>query len=144
MNTAIYSPSGAAAGIGFAVPVDTVNRVVTELIRNGRYVRPAIGIQVDEKLNERLEGATGVQGVFVLRVAPGSSADQAGLKAARISRDGEIVGGDVVISVNGKSIASVARLLVTLDDYRVGDTVRLGVKRDGKLIEIRVRLEAGS
>jgi S1-C subfamily serine protease len=144
MNTAIYSPSGAAAGIGFAVPVDTVNRVATELIRNGRYLRPAMGIEVDEKLNERLEGATGVEGVFVLRVAPGSSADKAGLKAARISRDGEIVGGDVIISVNGKSIASVARLLVTLDDYRVGDTVRLGVKRDGKLIEIRVRLEAGS
>jgi len=144
MNTAIYSPSGAAAGIGFAVPVDTVNRVVTELIRTGHYVRPAMGIQVDENLNERLEAATGVEGVFVLRVAQGSTADEAGLRAARISRDGEVVRGDVIVSVNGKRIDSVARLLLAMDDYRVGDTVRLGVRRGGKLLEIPVRLEAGS
>jgi len=144
MNTAIYSPSGAAAGIGFAVPIDTVNRVVPELIRNGRYARPGIGIQVDEGLNERLEEANGIEGVFVLRVARGSSADEAGLKAARISRDGAIIGGDVIVSVNGKRVDSVARLLVTLDDYRVGDTVRLGVKRGGQLVEIPVRLQAGS
>jgi S1-C subfamily serine protease len=143
MNTAIYSPSGAAAGIGFAVPVDTVNRVVTELIRYGHYVRPAIGIHIDENLNERLEEATGIEGVFVLRVAPGSSADEAGLRPARISQDGGITGGDVIVSVNGKPVDSVARLLVTLDDYRVGDTVRLGVKRGGKVIEIPIRLQAG-
>lgn len=144
MNTAIYSPSGAAAGIGFAVPVDTLNRVVTDLIRNGRYVRPEMGIQLDEGLNERLEEATGIEGVFVLRVARGSSAEEAGLRPARISRDGEITGGDVIVSVNGRSVESVARLLVTLDDYRVGDTVRLGVKRGGKLVEISVRLQPGS
>jgi len=144
MNTAIYSPSGAAAGIGFAVPVDTVNRVVTELIRYGHYVRPAMGIQVDEKLNERLEAATGLEGVFVLRVAPGSTAEEAGLRAARISPDGEVVRGDVIVSVNGKKVDSVARLLLSMDDYRVGDTVRLGVRRGGKLLEIPIRLEAGS
>jgi S1-C subfamily serine protease len=144
MNTAIYSPSGAAAGIGFAVPVDTVNRVVPYLIRNGRYEEPSLGVQVDERLNERLEEVTGIEGAFVLRVAQGSSAAEAGLQAARISRDGELIGGDVIVSVNGKRIDSVARLLVTLDDYRVGDTVRLGVKRGGKLLEIPVRLQAGS
>lgn len=143
MNTAIYSPSGAAAGVGFAVPVDAVNRVVTELIRYGHYVRPAIGVHIDENLNERLEEATGIEGVFVLRVTPGSSAHEAGLRPARVSQDGEITGGDVIVSVNGKRIDSVARLLVTLDDYRVGDTVRLGVKRGGKVIEIPIRLQAG-
>lgn len=143
MNTAIYSPSGAAAGVGFAVPVDTVNRVVTKLIRYGHYVRPAIGIHIDENLNERLEEATGIEGVFVLRVTPGSSAHEAGLRPARVSQDGEITGGDVIVSVNGKRVDSVARLLVTLDDYRVGDTVRLGVKRGGKVIEIPIRLQAG-
>ena len=144
MNTAIFSPSGAAAGIGFAVPIDTLNRVVPELIRTGRYARPAMGIHIDEGLNERLEQATGIEGVFVLRVAQGSSAAEAGLKAARLSPDGEVIGGDVIVSVNGKKIDSVARLLVTLDDYRVGDTVRLMVKRGGKLIEIPVRLQAGT
>lgn len=144
MNTAIYSPSGAAAGVGFAVPIDTLNRVVTELIRNGHYARPAMGIQVDEALNERLEQVMGIEGVFVLGVARGSTADEAGLRAARISREGEITGGDVIVSVDGNKVDSVARLLVRLDDYRAGDTVRLGVKRAGKLIEIPVRLQAST
>jgi S1-C subfamily serine protease len=143
MNTAIYSPSGAAAGIGFAVPVDTVNRVVPRLIADGHYEQPSIGIQVDERLNERLEAATGMTGVFVLRVARGSSADEAGLEAARISRGGEFIGGDVIVSVNGKPIDSVRRFLGTLDDYRRGDTIRLGVKRGSRLIDIPVRLQVG-
>jgi S1-C subfamily serine protease len=142
MNTAIYSPSGAAAGIGFAVPVDTVNRVVPSLVRDGHYEQPSIGIRVDERLNERLEEATGIEGAFVLRVAPGSSAEEAGLQAARISREGEFIGGDIIIAVNGKKIESASRLLSTLDDYRIGNTVRLGVKRGNKLIEIPVRLQA--
>ena len=142
MNTAIYSPSGAAAGIGFAVPVDTVNRVVPSLVRDGRYEQPSIGIKVDERLNERLEEATGIEGAFVLRVAKGSSAEEAGLRAAKISREGEFFGGDIIVSVNGKRIESVSRLLATLDDFRIGNTVRLGVKRGNQLIEIPVRLQA--
>ncbi len=85
INTAIYSPSGASAGIGFAVPVDTVNRVVPQLIRSGRYVRPALGIEVDTALNQRLAELRGEPGVIILRVAPGSAADAAGLKGARLS-----------------------------------------------------------
>ena len=143
MNTAIYSPTGAAAGIGFAVPVDTVNRVVPSLVRDGHYEQPSIGIKIDERLNERLEQATGIEGAFVLRVVEGSSAEEAGLRPARISREGEFIGGDIIVSVNGKKIESVSRLLATLDDYRIGDTVRLGVKRSNKLIELPVRLQAG-
>jgi S1-C subfamily serine protease len=144
INTAIYSPSGAAAGIGFAVPVDTVNRVVPELVATGRYVRPSMGILTDEGLNRRLQAATGIDGVFVLRVARDSPAEQAGLRPARISRDGEVISGDVIVSINGKRVDSVGRLLVTVDDYRVGDTVRLGVQRAGKVIEIPVALQAGT
>jgi S1-C subfamily serine protease len=144
MNTAIYSPSGAASGIGFAVPVDTVNCVVPSLVRDGRYVHPSIGITVDERLNERLEEATGIEGAYVLRVAKGSSADEAGLRAAKISREGEFFGGDIIVSVNGRKVESVSRLIATLDDYRIGDTVRLGVKRGDKLIEVPVRLRGSS
>ncbi|WP_137495400.1 S1C family serine protease, partial [Escherichia coli] len=79
INTAIYSPSGASAGIGFAVPVDTVMRVVPQLIKTGKYIRPALGIEVDEQLNARLQALTGSKGVFVLRVTPGSAAHRAGL-----------------------------------------------------------------
>jgi S1-C subfamily serine protease len=144
MNTAIYSPSGAASGIGFAVPVDTVNRVVPSLVRDGRYVQPSIGVRVDERLNERLEQATGIEGAFVLRVEKGSSAEEAGLRAAKISREGEFFGGDVIVSVNGKKIESISRLLATLDDYRIGSTVRLGVKRGDQIIDIPVRLQAAT
>jgi S1-C subfamily serine protease len=144
MNTAIYSPSGAAAGIGFAVPVDMVNRVVPSLVRDGHYESPSIGISVDERLNERLEAVTGIEGAFVLRVSQGSSGADAGLQGAKISREGEFIGGDIIVSVNGKKIESVSRLLATLDDYQIGNTVRLGVQRGNKLIEIAVRLQAGN
>ncbi len=144
MNTAIYSPSGAAAGVGFAVPVDTLNRIVPELIRTGHYAAPTIGIEVDEAWNTRLEQITGREGVFVLRVARGSTAEQAGVRPARISRAGQVVSGDVIVSVDGKKVESIPRLAATLDDYRVGDVVRLGVVRDGKLFELPLRLEAGN
>jgi S1-C subfamily serine protease len=143
MNTAIYSPSGAAAGIGFAVPIDTVNRVVPELIRHGHYTRPSLGIQADEALNMRLTEAQGISGVFVLHVERGSSAEEAGVRAARLTRDGEVIGGDVIVSIEGTKIDSVSRLLATLDDYRVGDTVRIGIERSGRLIELPIRLQPG-
>jgi S1-C subfamily serine protease len=143
INTAIYSPSGAAAGVGFAVPVDTANRVVPELINHGRYVRPSLGLRTDEGLNDRLRAATGVEGVFVLGFAEGSPAEAAGLEPAHILRDGEVVSGDVIVSINGKPVESVGRLLATLDDYRAGDSVRLGVQRHNERLEVSVKLRAG-
>ncbi|UCG96148.1 MAG: trypsin-like peptidase domain-containing protein [Burkholderiales bacterium] len=144
INTAIYSPSGASAGIGFAVPVDTVNRVVPELIRSGRYIRPALGIEIDEGLNERLKSRLGVAGVVVLRVAPGSAAARAGLQGATIGRDGAVTAGDVVIAVEGRRTESVGRLLGRLEDFKVGDTVRLTVVREGREREVAVTLQPGA
>jgi S1-C subfamily serine protease len=144
INTAIYSPSGASAGIGFAVPVDTVNRVVPQVIRTGRYIRPALGIEVDEGLNERLKRVLEVQGVVVLRVQPGSAAAAAGLQGATVGRDGGIAPGDIIVAVEGRSVDSVAALLGRLDDFRVGDTVRLKVRRDGAEREVAVTLQPGN
>jgi S1-C subfamily serine protease len=144
ITTAIYSPSGASAGIGFAVPVDTVNRVVPELIRTGRYIRPALGIEVDEALNQRLSSMLNVQGAVVLRVAPGSAAANAGLQGASVSRDGSVVAGDIIVSVEGRRVESVGKLLGLLDDYRVGDTVKLTVVRDGREREVAVTLQPGA
>ncbi len=143
MNTAIYSPSGGAAGIGFAVPVDTLSRVVPELIRTGHYKRPALGIRFDEALNERLQQESGIAGVFVLRVARGSAADLAGLRPARLAMNGELIAGDVIVSVNDAKVDSVAGLLGRLDDFRVGDTVRLSIWRRGSLVQVPIRLQAG-
>jgi S1-C subfamily serine protease len=143
INTAIYSPSGASARIGLAVPVDTVLRVVPQLIRDGRYVRPALGVEVDEQINRQLVSATGIEGVFLLRVLPGSAADKAGLKGAEVRREG-IVPGDVVTAVGGKPVDSVARLLARLDDHKVGERVKIEVRRGGETRSVEVELQPGN
>jgi S1-C subfamily serine protease len=142
INTAIYSPSGASAGIGFAVPVDTVMRVVPQLIRHGKYTRPALGIEVDEGVNARLSRLLGIEGVFVLDVAPGSPAAAAGLTPLRLTPDGRMVAGDIVIAVAGKPVDSVARLLARLDDFSVGDVVQIGLLRGGQRHTVTVTLQA--
>lgn len=144
VNTVIYSPSGASAGVGFAIPVDTVNRVVPQLIGSGRYIRPALGIEIDEGLNQLITQKLGVSGVAILRISPGSAAATAGLNGLRTERDGAIVAGDIILEVNGQSIDSVARLQSRLDDHDVGQTVRLTVLRDGRRIEVPVRLQASA
>jgi S1-C subfamily serine protease len=143
INTAIYSPSGASAGIGFAVPVDTVNRVVPQLIRHGQYLRPTLGIEVDDSLNERLKQQLGVKGVVVLRVAPGSAADRAGMQGATISREGGVVPGDIILSIGETPVESVGKLLARLDQYQVGDTVRVTVSRKGSQLTLDVALQPG-
>lgn len=142
INTAIYSPSGASAGIGFAVPVDTVNRVVPQLIRHGRYLRPTLGIETDDRLNERILAVLGLRGVAVLAVAPGSAAEAAGLRGVTISR-GDLTPGDVIITVDGRKIDGTDRLGAILDEMKVGDTVRLGVVRQGRQRDFAVKLQAG-
>lgn len=143
VNTMIFSPSGAYAGVGFAVPIDTVGRVVPQLIGQGKYVRPALGIEVDDDVNRVVTQQLGVQGVAVLRAAVGGSAAGAGLRGVTVSGDGRVTPGDIIVAVNGQAIDGVPRLLARLDEYRVGDTVRLTVLRDGKRMEVDVRLQAG-
>nr|WP_300989090.1 PDZ domain-containing protein [Thiocapsa sp.] len=140
MNTAIFSPSGNFAGIGFAVPVDTINRVVPRLIAYGRYVRPTLGIVTDRDLSRRLLERGGVAGVLVLQVQEGSPAARAGLKAAVIGRDGDLAAADIIVGVDGREVDSVERLVELLDAYRVGDKVILRIHRDGQLIEVDVVL----
>lgn len=143
INTAIYSPSGASAGIGFAVPVDTVNRVVPQLIREGKYTRPALGIEIDENINQRLSATFGIRGVFILRVPANSPADDSGLKGVTITRKGSVIPGDVILSVEGKSVESVSKLISRLDDFNVGDKVILTLLRQGKETAVQVTLQAG-
>jgi S1-C subfamily serine protease len=144
ITTAIFSPSGASAGVGFAVPVDTVNRVVPQLIRSGRYIRPALGIEIDAGINNRLGEMLQTTGVFVLGVQSGSAAEQAGLRSARIAQDGSFVAGDLIMGLDGRTITGVSELLGRLDDYKVGETVRLTVRRDGRELDVPVTLQPGS
>jgi S1-C subfamily serine protease len=142
VNTAIYSPSGASAGVGFAVPVDTVNRVVPQLIAKGSYARPALGIEADQRLNDIVGARTGVRGVVVLRVRPGSGAEAAGLQGSRFSPDGSFLPGDIITAVEGKAVDSVPALLSRLDDFKIGDTVKLSLVREGQKLEQAVTLQS--
>jgi len=141
INTAIYSPSGTSAGIGFAVPVDTVNRVVPQLIRFGKYVRPSLGLRMDEDLNQRLASALEVRGVVVLRSPAGKLVP--GLQESTVTRDGSIFLGDIITAVNGKSVETIRQLALLLDELRVGDVVSVRLLRKGKSEVMDVRLQAG-
>lgn len=143
VNTAIYSPSGNFSGIGFAVPVDTVNRVVPQLIAKGRYVRPRIGIYGDDDIGRPILAELGVEGVLILRVEVDSPADRAGLIATRVTDSGEIIPGDIVQSVDGKPVSEMADLIEVLEQYRVGDVVVLGLRRGRASIDVPVTLGGG-
>lgn len=144
INTAIYSPSGASAGISFAVPVDTVKRVVPQLIKNGRYDQPVLGIEIDDQLNRRLVKALGVQGIYVLGTRAGSAAEKAGLRGPSRDRNGTIVPGDIIVAVNDEPVASVAKLIATLDNYRPGQTVNLIVRRGKRTLQKQVQLQSAN
>ncbi len=142
VNTAIYSPSGASAGIGFAVPVDTVSRIVPELIAHGRIVRPVMGVGFDDQLSAVVTRRLGVEGVLIREVYEGSGAAVAGVEATRVDSRGRVIPGDVVQEMDGKPVRSVSDLLGRLGSYNPGDTVTLTVWRDGRTRKLSVKLRA--
>jgi 2-alkenal reductase len=132
VTTAIFSPSGAYAGIGFAIPADVVNRIVPELIRSGRVPVAGIGIlAADETAATRL----GVSGVIVAEVLPGLPADQAGLRG--INRATGAIG-DVITEVNSQPVQRLADLTDELERVGVGNPVSLTLRRDGRAVSVSV------
>jgi len=134
VNTAIFSPSGSNAGIGFAIPVDVVNRIVPELIRNGRVPTPGIGIvAASEAATTRL----GVQGVVIVRTAPGSPAEKAGLRGVNPTT-GAI--GDVIVGANERQVQRLADLTDEIEQVGVGKTVNLTINRGGNQTSVKVEI----
>lgn len=141
VNTQIASPSGASAGIGFAIPVDEVNRIVPRLIRDGRFVRPALGITAGNvELNRALNLP---RGVAVVQVGSGSPAAKAGLQAFRRGRDGDVVPGDVITAINDQPVADLDSMLAQLELRAPGDSVTLTLWRGGQQRKQAVVLAAG-
>jgi S1-C subfamily serine protease len=139
INTAIYSPSGAYAGIGFAIPVHSVSWVVPDLIRYGYVNRPTLGVElVPESWNRQL----GVEeGAVIMNVAPGSGADRAGLRGTEQTRGRRVRLGDIIQSIDGKPVQSLADMFLVLEQKKAGDVVRVAFVRDGKRQEVQVRLD---
>ncbi|MDQ2640806.1 MAG: trypsin-like peptidase domain-containing protein [Pseudomonadota bacterium] len=143
VNTAIFSPSGAYAGVGFAVPVDTVNRVVPRLIATGRYTRPSLGVEVRSEINAWLVDQNKVKGVYVLGVTRGSPAAAAGLRAARIDARGNVAVGDVILSVGNRRTEKVEDLYDALDRANAGERILLTVQRAREQVRVPVQLVEG-
>ena len=138
INTAIYSPTGSYAGIGFAVPVDTINHIVPQLIELGKVIKPGLGIVMgDERFVRRL----GLEGVAVSDVVRGSGAQRADIEPPRRNGRGELVF-DLITEVNGRKIKGIADLYRALDNRTVGDQVKVTVLREGDEKELEVELSA--
>ncbi|UCF33795.1 MAG: trypsin-like peptidase domain-containing protein [Phycisphaerales bacterium] len=138
MNTSIYSESGVYAGIGFAVPVDTIKRVVPQLIEFGRVIRPGLGIVPDDIRPLRL----GIEGVLIWSVSPGGAADKVGLRGNAIDRDGRFVLGDIILRIGNAPTPDTDTLLNVLERYEVGDVVEVTTNRLGRQETRSVRLQA--
>jgi S1-C subfamily serine protease len=138
VNTAIYSPSGAFAGIGFAVPVHTVNRIVPQLIANGRVIKPGLGIS---PLRSEIAARYSIQGVAIMRVHESTPAAQAGLRGMTADRYGRSTLGDIIVGIDGKTIVDVEDLYRILDLKNVGDNVTVTVEREGKRMDVALTLQ---
>ncbi|MDH4060713.1 MAG: trypsin-like peptidase domain-containing protein, partial [Aquincola sp.] len=141
VNTQIASPSGASAGIGFAIPVDEVNRIVPRIIRDGRFVRPAIGITAGPP--ELANALRLPRGVAVVQVGSGTPAARAGLQAFRRGDRGDVVPGDVITAINDEPVADLDDMLSALEKHQPGDNVTLTLWRNGSTRKQAVVLGKG-
>jgi S1-C subfamily serine protease len=144
VNAAIYSPSGASAGVGFAIPVDAVQRAVPQLIAHGHVLHPDLGLKyAPDQLTQRL----GLKGVMIARVEPNSTAAAAGLRGLKQDEDGDITLGDLIVAVDGHEVSEVADFLRLLDKHEAGEQVKLIVTRNARSrreenLEVAVKLQA--
>jgi len=131
MNVAIYSPSGASAGIGFAIPADNVNRVVPNLIKNGRFVQPIVGISANDTANKLIVQELGIEGVLVLQVSQGSPAQKAGLLGSKLV-NGDLILGDIIQAIDGQKVKNMNDFLNLIEKHQINDKIIIDVLRKGQ------------
>lgn len=137
VNTAIYSPSGASAGIGFSIPVDVVKWVVPDLIEYGQVNRPLIGVELARPLRD-------IKGAVILNVVKDSPAEMAGLIGTKVDQYNNIILGDIIVAINNDPITTNSDLFLALEKYRVGDEVNVSVIREDKKMNVAVRLKSST
>ncbi len=139
VNTAIFSPSGAYAGVGFSIPSHVVDWVVPDLIKFGKINRPTLGVEL---ASPQVMRRMGMDGILILEVLKGGAAEKSGLQPTRRMSNGSIVLGDVLTAINGEKIASRGELILILEKYKPGDQVTLSIIRDYKSLEIPLNLDS--
>ncbi len=137
VNTAIYSPAGVSAGIGFAVPVDQINDVVPHLIKYGKVLKPSMGITI---ATPQLARRFHIDGVLIIKVTPGSSAEKAGIIGTK-QRRGQVILGDIIIGINGEDIHNRRDLVKILNTFKIGDVITLKIIRNKEKFQVDVVLE---
>jgi S1-C subfamily serine protease len=141
INSQILSPSGASAGVGFAIPVSIAKRVVPELIKNGVVRRPKLGVGTrDIKYLRGQVELPVAEGVMIWEIAPNGSAAVAGLRGLMQTGDGDIIMGDIIVAIDGEKISERDDLFRVLDKHKVGDVVKVDIFRDNKRMTVSVRL----
>src|SRR3989454_9048812 len=141
INSQILSPSGASAGVGFAVPVNIAKRIVPQLVRNGSVRRPKLGITSRdvEALRNQVQLPVS-EGVMIWEVAAGGSAANAGLRGLTQTEDGDVEIGDIIVGINGEKVGNSDDLYHILDKHEVGETVNVEIVRNGRHLTVPVRL----
>ena len=139
INAAIRSPSGANAGIGFAVPVDTINSVVPQLIKHGKVIRCGLGIV---PAADQITARVGLQGVLIIDAQAGGAAANAGLLGTKRGSDGKLVLGDLIVAIDGSPVQRFNDMYKVLDSHKVGDVVKVTVSRGGQHREVSLTLQA--
>lgn len=140
MNTMIFSTSGSNTGLGFAVPVDTINRIVPQLIKHGKVIRPALGIGVlDDDVRERYIGK---KGAIISYVDEAGAAYNAGLKGLERDRYGRMYLGDVILKIENIEVNSRNDIYHVLEKFKIGDKVNIQYKRNGKLTSTKIKLKS--
>ena len=139
INTAIYSVSGGNAGIGFAVPVDSVNSIVPQLLKYGKLLRPGLGITT---MNDQIAAQRNIDGVIIVGVAKGGAADQAGLVGLQSDQPGLATIGDVIVKIDATAVHGSPDLYRALDAHKVGDVVDVVVENRGHRRTVKVTLQA--
>jgi S1-C subfamily serine protease len=138
VSTMIFSPSGASAGIGFAIPVSVVKKVVPQLIKYGKLKKVGLGLNlVPDNIRQQL----GIKGVMIMQIQKGSTAEGAGFRGTQRGALGELVYGDVIISVDKKPIKDNESLMQYFDNKRAGDKVSIEFMREGNVMQTTVILQ---
>lgn len=139
VNTAIYSPSGAYAGVGFSIPSHVVDWVVPDLIKYGKINRPTLGVEL---ASPQVMRRIGMEGILILGIVKGGAAEKSGLQPTQRLRNGSVILGDVITSINDEKVTNQGELILILEKYQPGDRVTVGIIRDYEPAEVTLTLDS--